>query len=384
VRIRPFEPADAPAVSALWRYWFRDKRHEPADDLAAWVRRIHVERPGGDPEVVSLVAEDEGGEMLGFLGVSPTPVLLDGREATLAGVFPSVVAPEAPGMVATLLLRKLLKGPQALTLSDGGHVKFERIWEGLGGAIAPTASLRWIKVLRPTRLVTSRLIEPRWAGRVLAPVWRPMAAAADAVARAAAPARLRPDTDRPLPSEPLEPEGLIEAVDRVHARARMRPAYAPAYLRWLFDAMSGIRSQGTLARRLLRDDDGRPVGWWVAYLHPGGVSRVFALDGAPAHLGSVVDDLFAAGDAAGVGALIGRLEPRLRRPLAARRTFAHNGGSLQMVHARDASLRDDALLGRLAFSRLEGENWYWWRIVSDGPTGDADAAPSTAGPGVPS
>jgi hypothetical protein len=35
-----------------------------------------------------------------------------------------------------------------------------------------------------------------------------------------------------------------------------------------------------------------------------------------------------------------------------------------MVHAADPTLRDDALLGRLAFSRLEGENWYWWAITS--------------------
>jgi len=57
--------------------------------------------------------------------------------------------------------------------------------------------------------------------------------------------------------------------------------------------------------------------------------------------------------------------------MAARGTFTHNGGSRQLVHARDASLRDDALLGRLAFSRLEGENWYWWGI-------DAATVPSEA------
>jgi hypothetical protein len=376
VRIRPFEPGDAPAVSALWRYWFRDKRHEPAEDLAGWVRRIHVARPGGDPDVVSLIAEDAGGETLGFLGVTATPVVLDGAPATLAGVFPSVVAPEAPTMVATLLLRKVLKGPQALTLSDGGHVKFERIWEGLGGAIAPTASLRWVKVLRPSRLAASRLLERRWSGRVLAPAWRPVARLADAAARAAAPDRFRVGAAGPLRSVPLEPEGLIEAVHEVHGRTRLRPDYAPAYLRWLFDAMADIPSQGALARRLLRDEGGRPVGWWIAYLHPGRISRVFALDGAPRHIGSVIDDLFTTADAAGVGALIGRLDPRLRRPLATRGAFLHNGGSLQMVHARDASLRDDALLGRLAYSRLEGENWYWWGIVASPPDGVAGAPPS--------
>jgi hypothetical protein len=128
-----------------------------------------------------------------------------------------------------------------------------------------------------------------------------------------------------------------------------------------------------LEATLLRTADGAPVGWWVAYLRPGGTSRVFALDGADRHLDAVVDHLFARADDAGVGAVIGRLEPRLRRTMAARGTFTHNGGSRQFVHARDATLRDDALLGRLAFSRLEGENWYWWGI-EEARVGGADEA----------
>jgi hypothetical protein len=85
---------------------------------------------------------------------------------------------------------------------------------------------------------------------------------------------------------------------------------------------------------------------------------------AERHIDGVVDHLFARAAEAGVGGLAGRLEPRLRRSMATRHAFAHNGGSLMMVHGRDPSLVDDALLGRLALSRLEGENWYWWAIVS--------------------
>ena len=140
MRIRPFDERDVPQVASLWQYWFRDKTRTPDADLVELVRRIYLERPGGDPDVTSLVADDGRGAMLGFLGVTATPVVVDGQHRTLAGVFPSVVAPEASTTVASLLLRKFLAGPQALTISDGGHVKFERIWTMLGGGIAPTAS----------------------------------------------------------------------------------------------------------------------------------------------------------------------------------------------------------------------------------------------------
>jgi hypothetical protein len=385
VRIRPFEPEDVAGVAALWRYWFHDKVLATAPELEAWARRVYVERPGGDPDVPSLVAEDDDRRVIGFLGATTTPVLLDGAPATLAGVFPSVVAPDAPTTVATFLLRKFLAGPQALTVSDGGHVRFERIWEGLGGRVAPTASLRWIKVLRPASLGAGAVLGRRGWGRATAPAWRPVARGADALARRARPwwfgtlqvdeggVRKAPRPPLALAAEPLTPETFVDALERVHARARLRPAYAPGYLAWLFDAMGRVPGQGTLEATLLRTADGAPVGWWVAYLRPGGTSRVFALDGADRHLDAVVDHLFARADDAGVGAVIGRLEPRLRRTMAARGTFTHNGGSRQFVHARDATLRDDALLGRLAFSRLEGENWYWWGI-EEARVGGADEA----------
>lgn len=369
MRIRPFDAHDVPHVASLWQYWFRDKTRTPDADLVDLARRIYVGRPGGDPDVTSLVADDEHGSMLGFLGVTATPVIVDGQHRTLAGVFPSVVAPEASTSVASLLLRKFLAGPQALTLSDGGHVKFERIWQLLGGRIAPTASMRWIKLLRPTELGSGRVLAKRAYGRTLQPIWEPLAGGLDAVIR-----RIRPASFRPTPSgyrgEPLTPADLIATIEEQHARTRLRPDYDVRYLDWLFREMAEIPGQGDWHATRVRSPNGGVAGWWIAYLQPGGASRVFALDATERHLGGVVDQLFEQADAAGVGALVGRLEPRLRGPLSTRGTFVHNGGSLQMIHSSDRSLLDDALLGRLAFSRLEGENWYWWGIAAS-PDGAA-------------
>ena len=372
MRIRPFDARDAYGVASLWQYWFRDKTREPAPGLEALARRIYAERPGAHPDVTSLVAEGDGGELLGFLGVTTTPVLLDGEPATLAGVFPSVVAPDvASTTVASLLLRTFLRGPQAFTLSDGGHVKFERIWETLGGRILQLQSLRWVKTFRPA--TTAARAFTGGGRRPLRPLALPVAAGADWLARRAMPGRLRAAPPRapreharpePLAGEPLTPATLLEANERIHAGARLRPQYDEPSVAWLLGEMRSIVEQGALTATLVRDPAGGVAGWYVAYVRPGGVCRVFALQALPRFVDGVIDHLFVQAEAAGAGTLIGRLEPGLRRPMAARGCFVHAGGSLMMAHSRDSSLLDDAELGRLAFSRLDGENWYWWALVS--------------------
>jgi hypothetical protein len=363
VRIRPFRDDDAPAVAALWEYWFRSKTRDPAPGLTAMVRRLFVEHPNRDDEVTPLVAEGTDGAMLGFLGTTVTPVHLDGREQKLAGVFPPIVDPDiAATTVASFLLRRFLTGPQAFTLSDGGHVRFERIWETLGGRIAQLQSLRWVKVFRPLALGSGMLAKGR-VGRVLYPMVSPLAAGADWLVRRSTGTRF---TARPsdLHDEPLTTGLLIDAVEALHGEARMRPNYRPEYLTWLFDELARITSQGSLHARLVRAPDGAIAGWYVYYAQPAGTSRVFALDAVDRHLDAVIDRLFEHAQSEGAAALTGRLDPRLRRPMAARGCLVHAGGSLLMVHSRDASLMDDAQLGRLAFSRLEGENWYWWGLIS--------------------
>lgn len=373
MRIRPFEERDAADVASLWQYWFRDKTRVPDPGLEALVRRIYLDDPNVDDELRPLVAEDLAGNMLGFLGVSVMPVEVDGERRKLAGVFPSVVDPSASTSVASLLLRRFLGGPQAFTLSDGGHVKFERIWEALGGQIAQLQSLRWVKLLRPASLGTLAAAG-RASVKPFAPLLRPLAGGSDWLARRVAGGRLtarapgaKPAAqaqDAPLRAEPLTPARLVEVTPAMHARARLRPLYDEAHVAWQFGEMARIVEQGEFTANLVVTPEGEPAGWYVYYLKPGGVSRVFALEAHPRYLPQVVDQLFADADARGAGAVIGRMEPRLRRPLAERGVLVYPGGSLQMVHAKDRSLMDDAQLGRLAFSRLQGENWYWWAIDS--------------------
>jgi hypothetical protein len=362
VRIRPYRPDDAPGVASLWQYWFRGKSRIPDPGLIELVQTIFGENPNKDPEVTPLVATAEDGGMLGFLGVTVTPVLLDNERGTLACIFPSVVDPNAPTTLASFLMRKSLAGPQVFTFSDGGDVKFERIWELLGGRVGQLQSLRWVRVFRPLETGVDMLSKRR-RPTPLVTALGPVALAGDALARRARRGQLRAPRSG-WRSEPLTPEALIEANEVLFATKRMRPAYSPKYLHWLFREMASASEQGDLTARLVRDEHQRVAGYYVYYMRRAGVCRVFALEAHDRMLAGVIDHLFGEADEGGAAALIGRLEPRLRRPMADRGCLIHSGGSLQFVHSHDTSVMDDALLGRLAFSRLDGENWYWWRLVS--------------------
>jgi hypothetical protein len=371
MNVRPFRAEDAAAVAALWRYWFHDKVRGPAPRLEAWARSVYAERPATDPDIPSLIAEDDEGRLAAFLGATVTPLSLDGdRVGRLAGLFPPLVDPErAPPMVATLLLRRFLAGPQDLTISDGGHPKYERIWEGLGGRVDPLASLRWIQPLRPAALGLRRFRRGR---RVLAP----LAAGADALARRVAPGRLtagfvplsggrseRPAA--PVTVRAATPRAWRDAADALRSRARARPVRSDADVDWQFARLTEIGSLQPLRIATAHDPRDAIVGAWVAGGPPGGVVRVFALDATDKHAPAVFAALLADADAAGAGALLGRMAPRWRRPVADARCLLHAGGSLRLVHARDPALMDDALLGRVAIDRLDGEAWYWW-AVDDG------------------
>lgn len=365
MKIRAFEPEDAPAVASLWQYWFRGKSRVPDPGLVRLVERIYVEDPNTDDEVRSLVAEDEAGKMLGFLGTSVTPVILDGRAGKLAGVFPSVVDPGAPTTVAAFLLRKFLAGPQDFTFSDGGHVKFERIWELLGGQILQLQSMRWVKLFRPGRVGLGAAAARRRSVASIAPVLGPVVGGADVLARRLMRSRLSsPATPGGYATEPLTPELMAGHAPALLAKKRLRPVYGEAHVAWQFREMAKYVEQGEFRAKLVRTAKGEVAGWYVYYLKAGGVSRVYDVEALPEHLEGVVAELFAEANQGGAGALIGRLEPRLRGVMNRAGALVHNGGSLQMAHSRDVRLVDDAQLGRLAFSRLQGENWYWWAIDS--------------------
>ncbi len=372
MNVRALREEDVAHVAALWRYWFHDKVRGPAPHLETWVRRVYLEHPTRDEAVAPLVALDDAGNLLAFLGTTVTPLRLNGHVGRAAGIFPPVIDPErASTSLAGLLLRRFLAGPQDVTFSDGGHPKFERVWTSLGGRVDPLTSLRWVKPLRPAALALPRVTSSPLVRRALEPAARLV----DGGVRRVAPGRFtarrvrldggRSEVDLPgVRVFEADAAAWNAAATSLRGNAFAAPRYDDAHLAWQFGALSQVEGMHPLHVATVHDARGGTVGAWVASLPKGGAARVFALDAHPRFASSVFHALLAQADEAGSAWVMGRVGAPFRRAMTDAQCLLHGGGSLRMWHARDAAIVDAALLGRVALSRLDGEAWYWWAIAN--------------------
>jgi GNAT superfamily N-acetyltransferase len=345
--IRPLERGDLDAVARLFELVARSGTESPPAGLAAEFERTVLDHPWVDPELPSLVYEDDDAGIVGFLGSHPRRLRLEDRELRLACSGQLVARPDFQRRgVGAVLLRRYLSGAQDLSFTDGATDAVRAMWEGLGGAVNGLASVGWTRVLRPAGLATA--------------MWRRRRGGAARAARAtrlpdlAAERRLAPP-EPVRPSEPLTAGGLLEGLDRLARRFPLRPAYDERFLDWLFRELEAVRSRGELVRRLVHASDGRAVGWYVAYVPGGGIAQAIQVAAAPANTGLVLDDLFHRAAVGGAVAVQGRLEPHLHDAVRERRCLLRRT-EWALVHG-DADARGAIAYGRALLTRMEGE---WW------------------------
>jgi GNAT superfamily N-acetyltransferase len=352
--IRPCQKDDLPAVAALYELVARSGTRAPPPRLADYFERTFFECPWADAEIPSLVYQDDGGRLIGFLGSHVRRLRYDGRAIRVAYGGQLVVDPEARSRaVGAMLFRTHLWGAQDATLTDGANETVRGMWEVCGGETSHLKTISWTRILRPLRFAADyalgRLQRPLLARR-LRPLWRPL----DSLALSSAARRLRPAAPATR-AEPLAPRALLDSMPQVTQRLRCHPDYDEAFLEWLFREMPAVKSRGTLVRSLVRDDSGQVIGWYVYYLDStfSQVVQVAAKRGAA---GEVLDALFHDAYVNGAAALGGRLEPQLVEPLSRRRcTFGWSGGAL--IHSRTPALLAVLLSSQCWFGRMDGE---WW------------------------
>ena len=312
-----------------------------------------LDAPWVDAELPSLVAEDDDGRILGFIGVQPRRLTLDGAPIRAVCCSHLVVAPDArTTALGPRLVKHVLSGPQAMTWSDTGTEVVARMWKAFGGFVDPVRSLDWMLVLHGGR----------WLGRVVA---------------AAARERGRPGRDAvPVGGVPLhalgrrlmrrafpdgadgvawEPASAAEVTRDLPAMARALRLRADYDEESLTAVLALVASAGGEARSATVRRAGRPIGWYV-YLMRHGVARVLACLGDPREADATLFALAEDVRQHGGTALGGRLEPFLAEALSARMAvlgFARR----PVIHVRDPAVRTALAEGSAALSLLDGE---WW------------------------
>jgi len=353
--IRPLERADLPQVAALYELVARSGRPTPPPLLGAYFERVLLDHPWADSDIPSLVHVDDDGSIVAFQGSSVRRARFDGRAIRIACAGQLVAHPDARNRaVGALLVRAYLAGPQELTITDTANDQMRRIWMLLGGDMVHASCIGWMRVLRPWRFSEWYLRERRmrWGrptgGRVLGVL--------DAASTRWI-GGLSPPREPDVTGEPLTPSGLVDHLHAIGDRVRLHLDYDERYLTWLFDALAFVSGLGTPVARLVRERDGRVLGWYVYYLVPHGVSRVLQVAASDRHVGRVLDDLLHHAWSCGAIAVLGRLEPRLVEPVASRRIVLHPAGYLALAHSRDTEILGAIASGRSLLTRLDGE---WW------------------------
>jgi hypothetical protein len=347
MRVRPFAKSDVLDVVTLRARCFAKSTHGSPTALAAYFAEVFFGNPWYDEMLPSLVCEDTRGHIVGFLGVVPRRMRFDGQPLLVATSTQFMVAPEAPPLVGTRLLRTLFEGPQALSLTDMATPVTRRLWECLGGRTVSTSSLSWLRVLRPFgHLVT----HTAGAGAGLG---RPVDALVTRLVRAWTAPR--------VPSRGVRVDATVpdfvgpSSFDRDDALVRAE--YDEPSLAWVLDMASRQRSYGDLRMARVVDRRGAGLGGYIVQTRAGRGARVLHLMARPDATGLVLDHLFRDAWNARCTAVSGRLAAPLVPPLVERRCLVYGPDTWVLVHGRDRAMVTAIARDGAGLTRLDGE---WW------------------------
>jgi GNAT superfamily N-acetyltransferase len=352
--IRPLERSDLEASTALFELALGSGVRAADPAKVSLFERTFLDNPWVDPELPSLVATDEHGRIIGFIGAEVRRMRFGDRAVRAVWCQNFVVDPEARRLgLGAILLRRMLKGPQDAILTDNGSETVREMWVRLGGHMLELKGVHWVRLFRPWR-IAAQVAAPRARPRLRTAVGR-LAVALDAATEAAAARYLEP---RPVEDTVVEltPRSLLEALPTMTRHLTLYPDYDEPYLEWLFQELARVRSRGQLVAHLVCDRSGQPLGWYLYYLRPGWRSEVLQLVADQRSVGRVLDHLLFHAHRHGSAAVRGRLEPGHVETIVSRGCLLwHRGGAL--AHSRDpellCALRSDTSLA----TRLEGE---WW------------------------
>jgi len=353
--VRAFSQHDIPQVSALHEKVFKPA-HEASrssESYSAYFTRVFFEPPSRDAGLPSLVHEDDGGRITGFLGVAPRRMSLNGQRVNAAVSSQFIVDPSAHvALVALQLAKSFLDGPQDLSIADEANDVARRIWEGLGGTTALLHSIYWTRPLRPARLAVS-FLRNRPGLAALAHLASPPSLFIDALAT-----RLRRSqlfqAAPPGAADPLLPGTFTARLSDFVRPSALRVEYDDNSFAWLLDRAARRARDGRLYGAVIRDPRGT-AGWYIYVLNVEGIADVLQIVAKPGRIDEVLDHLFYGAWRQGAAAVTGRLEPPFLQALSDKYCLLHRRGPWMLVNAKRPELVRSFQSGDAWFSRFDGE-----------------------------
>lgn len=355
--VRYFTADDIPQVVGLHMKQFPWSAHVPPDEQAAKFRELSFHSPLHDDDLPSLVYENGRGRIAGFLGVMPRRMRVEGKIVRVALSHRLMVDPEAKAALASVeLLKKFLAGPQDLSIADGATDTSRRLWEGLGGTTSPMYSIDWKRPLRPSSFLAHHMGKKRlmlpitMVAKLIAPML-------DAVAVKLPTSPFRQSACDYL-EEDLTPEMLIHCIQEFSDEGWLCPDYDVQTLQWLFSLIAHSKVFGELRKSVVRNREGKIIGWYMYHLKLGGNSEVLQVGATEHSAPEVLRCLYYDAWKGGAVELSGRIEPRFMKEFSRSFCFVVPGRNWALIHSRDPQLLGLVQRGEMMLSRLDGEP-YW-------------------------
>ena len=353
-RIRTFDQRDIPAVCSLRRKAFDRTTNLEQRDLERYYMELFFANPLATAEFPSFVAEDEDGQIAGFIGVLPRPMTFLGKPLVAAFATELMVSPERRGLIGIALMRKFFSGPQDLCLADAANGSARAIWERLRGEAVHAYCLDWHLPLQPWRQATSELMKGNASGRVrkwLLPAWRALdmvttGSRSDAIAG--------PRTTANRLSE-ITTGQMTKLLPEFMSDRSLIPAYTESSLSWIVSQLALKSRFGRFKARMVRNADGREIGWFLYYVNRGGLSQVLQIVPAKGQWRAVIQALVADAASEGVVTLTGRLDPKHMAEFAAAGCTARFSPASFLVRSARMDLLSCINRGDAFISRVDGE-----------------------------
>ena len=351
--IRRFVKDDVPLVAHLQRtVWGQDEEFADLDRCRNYLAEVFLENPCGEAALPSLVYEEEGGWIAGFLGIVPRRMVMNGRRFDAAVSSQFIVHPSScVPVVALRLAQTFLDGPQDLSIADEANDVSRKIWEGLGGTTLLMRSLYWIRPVRPVEFRLSTLQGRSVFGR-LAPIFRSFGVIADALTTRLPPSPfcVRPTRGQP---EPLGSSTVLSYIREFSGAGSLCVDYDDRVFDWLLERIRHVNANGRVVAATIRNDQ-EILGWYVCHLGGARTMELLQLVAKPEAMDDVLDHLIYQTWREGAVAVTGRMEPKFVAALSGRRCLFRRGPWM-LIKARDSNLLQSFVSGSACFSRLDGE-----------------------------
>lgn len=355
--VRPLVDADVPRVADLvWKVLHERQGAAPAA-LKNYIDELFLHNPWVQDDIRPLVYEDAEGKIVGFFGIVPRPMSIQGKTYRFAFGSNFVVEPGSRASFAAMqLVNAFMKGPQDVSLTDSATEGVRQLFKSLGFTAVPIYSLVWARPLRPSMYALQGVARLKKNKKIatLGALASPFCHLLDAFA---AKIKISPfhQTAPSLNAEELDADTLLRCVSRVPGKHWLMPQYNRESLDWVLGFVEKRNAYGTLRKVLLRDDKGKIIGWYIYGLQPGGIGEVLQIGAEGASAGKVLDQLFHDAWQNKLVGLHGRMEPQFMEEFTQRSSVFLRNGSWTLAHSRTPELLAPIFSGNTFFSRLDGE-----------------------------